>query len=177
MQMLTATDAYQTIPSDLAALGYRQQLCIDFSSVVVEKMTLRHRDIAGIRWMCMDLRDMSSVADKSVDVAFDKSTLDAMIHGSPWNPPQDVKDNTGQYLKEASSHRSKGEQDMANVAKVYRVLKDDGVFLLVTFRQPHFVKPLLTADIPWRLRMDVLGSAGSFTSYGFAMEKSQGGGV
>lgn len=43
---------------------------------------------------------MDSVASGSVDVAFDKSGLDAMIHGSPWNPPQEVRDTTAAYLRE-----------------------------------------------------------------------------
>lgn len=64
-------------------------------------MTERHRSIPGITWYEQDLRDMGAVvADTSVDVAFDKSTLDAMIYGNPWNAPADVKENTGKYLAE-----------------------------------------------------------------------------
>ncbi len=63
-------------------------------------MTQRNAKVEGIEWRLMDVRDMAGIADKSIDVAFDKSTMDAMIHGSPWNPPQTVKDNTGAYLEE-----------------------------------------------------------------------------
>ena len=52
----------------------------------------------------MDVRAMADIADKSVDVAFDKATLDAMIHGSPWNPPDKVKSDTGAYLREVSHY-------------------------------------------------------------------------
>ncbi|KAK3392877.1 hypothetical protein B0H63DRAFT_498363 [Podospora didyma] len=104
-----------TIPAELAIRGYKRQMCVDFSPVVVEMMSERHWKIAGIQW-------------KSIDVAFDKGTLDAMIHGSPWNPPDDVKENTSKYLQE-----------------IHRVLKDDGVFLYITFRQLHFMRPLLNA--------------------------------
>lgn len=43
---------------------------------------------------------MKDLASGSVDVAFDKGTMDAMIHGSPWSPPEVVLDNTGRYINE-----------------------------------------------------------------------------
>ena len=56
--------------------------------------------MSGIEWRKEDVRHMDSVPSESIDVAFDKGTLDAMIHGSPWSPPDDVKENTSQYLRE-----------------------------------------------------------------------------
>ena len=50
-------------------------------------MRARHAEEKGIEWRWADVRDMKEVASDSVDVAFDKGTLDAMIHGSPWSPP------------------------------------------------------------------------------------------
>lgn len=41
---------------------------------------------------------------KSIDVAFDKGTLDAMIHGSPWSPPEEVLENTGKYMNEVRGY-------------------------------------------------------------------------
>ncbi|KAK0629096.1 S-adenosyl-L-methionine-dependent methyltransferase [Bombardia bombarda] len=144
------------IPVELAARGYPRQLCVDFSTVVVQRMSERHASTPGIEWRNTDVRAMTSIADCSVDVAFDKGTLDAMIHGSPWSPPGDVKDNTSTYLRE-----------------VHRVLKDDGVFLYVTFRQPHFIKPLLNPEGLWDLDMQVLGEEGSFDYYGFVVTKKR----
>jgi hypothetical protein len=65
-------------------------------------MTERHKDIVGIEWGRVDVRDMPSVSTGSIDVAFDKGTLDAMIYGSPWSPPDEVRENTSKYLKEVS---------------------------------------------------------------------------
>ena len=59
----------------------------------------------GIEWRLMDVRDMKGVDDASVDVAFDKGTLDAMIHGSPWSPPQEVRHNTSAYLRQVRTIR------------------------------------------------------------------------
>lgn len=55
---------------------------------------------SGVTWKLADVRDMPEIPSKSVDVAFDKGTLDAMIHGSPWSPPEEVLDNTGRYINE-----------------------------------------------------------------------------
>ncbi|EXU97167.1 hypothetical protein X797_009786 [Metarhizium robertsii] len=91
----------QVIPVELASQGYKRQLCIDFSPTVVDLMTERHAEVKGLEWKLMNVRDMAGVADKSVDFAFDKGTLDAMIHGSPWNPPETVKENSSGYPTEA----------------------------------------------------------------------------
>jgi hypothetical protein len=90
----------QTIPYDLLERGYTNQTCIDFSTVVVDLMRTRHIDKPQVVWQVGDVRNMPSIASKSVDVAFDKATLDAMIHGSPWSPPADVLENTGKYIDE-----------------------------------------------------------------------------
>ncbi|EXF84313.1 hypothetical protein CFIO01_08344 [Colletotrichum fioriniae PJ7] len=145
-----------TIPADLSVRGYNNQLCLDFSTVVIDLMRQQHADLAGIEWKWADIRDMPDAAPTaSVDVAFDKSTLDAMIHGSPWSPPDDVRENTAKYLGE-----------------VHRALKDDGVFLCITYRQPHFMRPLLNADNLWDMDMDVLsGGESAFDYYGFILRR------
>lgn len=63
-------------------------------------MTEKHAAISGIEWREEDVRKMDSIPSESIDVAFDKGTLDAMIHGSPWSPPDDVRENTSSYLRE-----------------------------------------------------------------------------
>ena len=99
---------------------------------------------------------MVDLANKSINVAFDKGTLDAMIHGSPWSPPPDVRDNTGKYL-----------------AEVHRVLSDDGIFLSISFRQPHFIRGLLNQQGLWELDLQILGGYnGGFEYYGWVMRKA-----
>ncbi|KAL8999119.1 MAG: hypothetical protein Q9169_002007 [Polycauliona sp. 2 TL-2023] len=153
---LGSGDSPQTIPQDFWRKGYRDQLCVDFSSVVVETMSKRESETEGINWKQVDVRDMHLIPSESVDVAFDKGTLDAMIHGSPWDPPDDVLDDTGRYVRE-----------------VFRVLKSDAIFLYITYRQPHFMKPLLECGgVDWDIQMDSLGGAdGSFDYYGYVLKK------
>jgi hypothetical protein len=75
------------------------QTCVDFSKVVVDLMKSRHSDKPQVEWKVGDVRNLADFESKSVDVAFDKGTLDAMIYGSPWSPPEEVMDNSGQYMK------------------------------------------------------------------------------
>lgn len=68
-------------------------------------MSLKHENIDGIIWKHADVRNMSQIPSASMDVAFDKGTLDAMIYGSPWDPPEEVRDNISQYMREVCQVR------------------------------------------------------------------------
>lgn len=56
----------------------------------------------GVVWKYGDVRNLVDIPDGSIDVAFDKGTLDAMIYGSPWDPPNEVRENTAKYMTEVS---------------------------------------------------------------------------
>lgn len=87
---------------------------------------------------------------------FSQGTLDAMLHGSLWDPEEDVKRNVGAYVDE-----------------VARILKPGGQWLYVTYRQPHFLKPLLARPETWSVHVETLEDApGSFEYFGFVMVKS-----
>lgn len=47
----------------------------------------------------MDVRHLE-FEDNSFEIAIDKGTLDAMLHGSLWDPPDDVRENVGNYVDE-----------------------------------------------------------------------------
>lgn len=55
------------------------------------------------QWRVMDVRSLQLPAN-SIDMAIDKGTLDAMIHGSLWDPPEDVRENVGKYVEEVELH-------------------------------------------------------------------------
>ena len=83
-----------------------------------------------------------------------KGTLDAFLHGSLWTPPDDVQENVGKY-----------------VDSVLRVLRPGGTWIYITYRQPHFMKPLLTRP-SWSLNVEELNDvAGSFGYFAFIMQK------
>jgi hypothetical protein len=65
-------------------------------------MKSRHADKPQVEWQVGDVRDLKAIDTKSVDVAFDEGTLDAMIHRGPWSPPDEVLENNGRYINEVS---------------------------------------------------------------------------
>jgi hypothetical protein len=91
-------------------------------------------------WRVMDVRSLE-LADAEVDVAVDKGTLDAMIHGSLWDPPEDVCENVGRYVDE-----------------VARVLRPGGLWLHITYRQPHFMRRHLEREGVWTAEVEVVGA-------------------
>lgn len=62
-------------------------------------MRMRFAADSGIEWKEADVRDLP-IPSGSIDVAFDKGKLDAMIIGSPWDPPETVRANTWRYIDE-----------------------------------------------------------------------------
>ncbi|KAJ3843240.1 S-adenosyl-L-methionine-dependent methyltransferase [Lentinula raphanica] len=118
------------LSQDMYDDGYSNIVNIDYSSIVIENMKQRHRESRPqMSWQEMDVRDLK-FEDNSFDVAIDKGTMDAMmtVKGDIWNPPQQVIDDC---TKE--------------VSEVIRTLrKGTGVFIYLTFGQPHFRKRYLT---------------------------------
>ncbi|KAF7874212.1 hypothetical protein EAF04_002884 [Stromatinia cepivora] len=142
-----------TLTYDLHTAGYRNQTSIDFSEVVIQRMSKKYSHL-NTTWTVMDVRNMK-LEDGEIDVAIDKGTLDAMIHGSMWDPPQEVRENVGCYVDE-----------------VARVLKPGGQWLYITYRQPHFMKPFLLREGIWETEMEVLGGeSGAFEYFGWRMKK------
>lgn len=117
-------------------------------------MAARFKETDDLDWRIMDVRDMLGIATASIDVAIDKGTLDAMTHGSPWDPPEEVRGDTERYIDE-----------------VVRVRRQRGLFLYITYRQPHFVEVMLER-MEWEVRMEVLsGGEGTFDYYGLVVRK------
>ncbi|KAH7920389.1 S-adenosyl-L-methionine-dependent methyltransferase [Leucogyrophana mollusca] len=111
--------------------GYKNIVNVDYSSVVIRQMQERHASTRPeMQWKEMDVRDMSLFDDASFDVAIDKGTMDAMMTSSSdvWNPPEQVVQDC-----------------IAEVKEVLRVLrKPSGLFLYITFGQPHFRRRYLS---------------------------------
>ncbi|TVY84544.1 Endothelin-converting enzyme [Lachnellula suecica] len=147
----------KTLTADLHEMGYTHQLSVDFSLVVIDAMRLKYASL-NTTWQVMDVRGLKLDA-ASVNVAIDQGTLDAFLHGSLWDPPDDVRENVGKYVDE-----------------VARVLKPGGKWLYITYRQPHFMKPLLTRENEWKLEVEALedlDGGGEFDYFVFVMERNQ----
>ncbi|CZT45859.1 uncharacterized protein RSE6_06215 [Rhynchosporium secalis] len=135
--------------------GYKHQINVDFSQVVINAMSTKYAAL-NQQWSFMDVRKLGFKVG-SIDVAIDKGTLDAFLHGSLWDPPEDVRENVGAY-----------------VDQVARVLKPGGKWLYITYRQPHFMKPLLLREDKWILEVETLvdpDGGGGFEYFGFVMTR------
>jgi hypothetical protein len=56
------------------------------------------------------------------------------------------------------------------------VLKPGGQWLYITYRQPHFVKPMLERENTWDISIKIIGDTqgtGVFDYFGFIMKKHQ----
>ena len=140
-----------SLTASLFDLHYTNQLSVDFSETVIKQMQRKHSDLD---WRVEDVRKLN-LQGSSFDVAIDKGTLDAMLYGSQWDPPDEVQDNVRQYVDE-----------------VARVLKPKGTWLYITFRQPHFVKPQMLREGLWDLVVESLEDGpGTFEYFAYVMTK------
>ncbi|KAJ3110863.1 hypothetical protein HDU96_006227 [Phlyctochytrium bullatum] len=113
-------------------LGFTEDLCIkggypnitniDYSSNVIRHMSLRTTHLPTLTWHVMDVRSLT-FPDASFDVVLDKATLDALLceKGDVWNPSPAIVADAEKAVEEA-----------------WRVLKNGGKLVYITFGQPHF---------------------------------------
>ena len=131
--------------ADMYAAGFENIHNIDFSEVVVRKMRAQHAlDCPRMTWEVMDMTKISAPAD-SFDVVLDKAAMDALMTAETdrWNP--------------SASCLQQGHDMCTGVARVLRRVRHEqppvegsaaamprgGVFLQVSFDQPHFRKRFL----------------------------------
>ncbi|PBK72505.1 S-adenosyl-L-methionine-dependent methyltransferase [Armillaria solidipes] len=145
-----------TLSEDMYDDGYKNIVNVDYSSVVIEQMQKRHgTDRPEMEWRVMDVRELE-FADDHFDVAIDKGTMDAMMtaKGDVWvrfteaDPPEQVVSDCTKEVDE-----------------VIRVLrKSSGLFLYLTFGQPHFRRRFL-ARPETSLHIKELGEAFHYYLY------------
>ncbi|KAI4335055.1 hypothetical protein L6164_013737 [Bauhinia variegata] len=122
--------------------GYQDVVNIDISSVVVESMQNKYQDRSDLKYMKMDVRDMSAFETESFGAIVDKGTLDSILCGG------DSRQNATQMLKE-----------------VWRVLKDKGVYILVTYGAPSHRLRLLRESSSWEIKLHVIEKLGPDESH------------
>ncbi|CAM9252293.1 unnamed protein product [Choristocarpus tenellus] len=119
------------LSADMYDDGYTSLLSTDFSEVVINAMRQRHEhERPGLRWERMDMLDLS-IEDASVDAVIDKAAMDALMvdEGDVWHPEASVIELADRMCRE-----------------VARVLRPGGVFLQISFAQPHFRKKYISGE-------------------------------
>lgn len=112
-----------TFSPDLYDAGFHNIVNIDYSDVVIENMRSKHSETRPeMQWVKMDMCNLT-FENGSFDVVIDKAAMDALMvdEGDVWDPQQETI---------SSVH------DMC--LSVSRVLSPDGLFLMISFMQPHF---------------------------------------
>ncbi|EPQ29655.1 uncharacterized protein PFL1_02875 [Pseudozyma flocculosa PF-1] len=155
-----------TLSGDMYASGYERITNLDYSAPLIESMKRKHdaRGQTRMKWLVMDVTQMTSDDNPAAlcsthehdeeekegrgkgegtwDVAIDKGTMDAFMaeKGSVWDPSPRVRALV------------KGEVD-----GVLRLLKPGGLFIYLTFGQPHFRRPLLERPDEWDIEVKTIG--------------------
>ncbi|XP_042460327.1 EEF1A lysine methyltransferase 4-like [Zingiber officinale] len=127
---------YPALGEDLVDDGYQDVVNIDISSVLIETMQAKYAHKSVLKYIKMDVRDMSPFESGSFDAVIDKGTLDTFMCGE-----DDITAAT-QLLKE-----------------VERVLKDKGAYILITFDSPNNRLDLLRSVELWNIKLHLLERA------------------
>ncbi|CAL1714251.1 unnamed protein product [Somion occarium] len=118
-----------TLSEEMYDDGYKNIVNTDYSDILIKKMRHKHQQLRPeMQWLEMDVRDLKFESG-SFDFALDKGTMDAMMttKGDVWDPSEDVVESCNKEVDE-----------------VLRVIRNGGIFLYLTFGQPHFRKRYLT---------------------------------
>ncbi|CAF0712501.1 unnamed protein product [Brachionus calyciflorus] len=126
----------------------------DYSPVLIEAMKLKHKHMDKMGWLVMDINNLE-FDNESFDCVIEKGTLDALLvdEKDPWN----------------MSEENTRKMD-AILEKVSKILKDGGVFLSITFAQPHFRKPMYAqGKYNWSIELFTIGE--TFHYFVYVMKK------
>ncbi|XP_020108093.1 methyltransferase-like protein 13 isoform X1 [Ananas comosus] len=123
---------------DMVKDGYVDIMNIDISSIVIEMMRTKYAHVPQLKYMQMDVRDMSFFRDESFDCVIDKGTLDSLMCGA------DAPVCASQMVEEVS-----------------RLLRPGGIFMLITYGDPSVRIPHLNqARYGWKIVLFVIPRPG-----------------
>ncbi|XP_050943938.1 uncharacterized protein LOC103499963 isoform X2 [Cucumis melo] len=125
---------------DMVKDGYEDIMNVDISSVAIDMMKRKYQFIPQLKYMEMDVRDMSFFPDEKFGAVIDKGTLDSLMCGT------DAPISAAQMLGEVS-----------------RLLKPGGVYLLIfgglqitygdpKVRMPHLMRP----SYNWKIALFII---------------------
>uniref|UniRef100_A0A0D3DUQ8 Methyltransferase type 11 domain-containing protein n=1 Tax=Brassica oleracea var. oleracea TaxID=109376 RepID=A0A0D3DUQ8_BRAOL len=123
---------------DMVKDGYEDIMNVDISSVAIEMMRTKHASVPQLKYMQMDVRDMSCFEYEYFDNVIDKGTLDSLMCGD--DAP-------------LSATRMLGE--------VSRLIKPGGTYFLITYGDPKVRMHHLTPSAyNWNISLYILPRPG-----------------
>ncbi|KAK1315662.1 hypothetical protein QJS10_CPA05g00864 [Acorus calamus] len=123
---------------DMVKDGYEDIFNIDISSVAIEMMKKRCAHIPQLKYLKMDVRDMSFFPDESFNSVIDKGTLDSLMCGT--NAPISAS---------------------LMIEEVSRLLKPGGIYMLITYGDPIVRIPHLHQEgCSWKIKLYIIPRPG-----------------
>ncbi|XP_047070448.1 EEF1A lysine methyltransferase 4-like isoform X1 [Lolium rigidum] len=113
--------------------GYQDVVNIDISSVVIEQMKKKYHDKPQLKYTKMDVKNMSDFESGSFDAVIDKGTLDSLMCG-----------------------QNSQEHAMKMLREVNRILKDNGIYIMITYGDPSYRLHLLKDLQLWTVKLHVI---------------------
>ena len=135
--------------------GYKNITNCDVSESCIKLM--QEDDGRGMKWDVVNLLERFPYEDNSFDFALDKATLDALITDTAdkWTLDEKALEISGKYFSE-----------------VHRVLRSGGVFVQISFGQPHFRRRLFERDIfDWTVEVETIEPKKSFHFFMYVCKK------
>ncbi|KAL6848847.1 hypothetical protein ACP4OV_021430 [Aristida adscensionis] len=125
--------------------------CVDLSPVAVQRMRdrLARQGTKGVEVVVADVLDLPFEQD-SFDPVIEKNHVDVLfVDSDPWNPNPTTVDNVMKMLED-----------------IHRVLKPEGVFVSITFGQPHFRRRFFEAPgFTWNIEYSSFGDGFHYFLY------------
>uniref|UniRef100_A0A0D9XT75 Uncharacterized protein n=1 Tax=Leersia perrieri TaxID=77586 RepID=A0A0D9XT75_9ORYZ len=106
--------------------------------------------LAGVEVVVADMLDLPFERE-SFDLVVEKGTMDVLFvdSGDPWNPNPDTVDNVMKMLE-----------------GIHKVLKPEGIFVSITFGQPHFRRRFFEApEFTWSVEWSTFGDGFHYFFY------------
>lgn len=122
----------------------------DYSPILIEAMKHKYRSLNKMSWLVMDINNLE-FENESFDCVIEKGTLDALLvdEKDPWNIGQENLIKIDKILE-----------------KVSKILKKGGIFISITFAQPHFRKQLYAHDkFNWSIKLYTVGDTFHYFIY------------
>jgi SAM-dependent methyltransferase len=135
--------------------GFHGITNVDISPTCIDLM--KGSDTRGMKWEICNMLEPFPYASDSFDLALDKASLDAIIldGADHWEIEEDVYQTAATYFREVS-----------------RVLTPGGVFLQISFGQPHFRRRLFEREeFHWTVNVHTLQPTHSFHFFVYECRK------
>jgi len=144
-----------SLSHDMHTAGFADVINVDFSQTLIDRCAGAYQHM---QWVCADMRDLSSIPSNSIGVVIEKAAIDSLT----------VNEKSQWTMSKSATH------DVHLTLKhVFRVLKNGGVFVSISFTQPHFRLPYYIDDFlyDWSVRVHRIGS--DFHHFVYVMVKGR----